>query len=112
MLAEETERGLEDTQKRLNRRESELGAQEERCNRLEERIAELQRTIAGAKDENGDLRVTVSQLDREKDTLQINVDEKTEKCANLNEEVLLKVQLVDILTCYSGLCTSSVLLGG
>lgn len=91
MLAEETERSLEDTQKRLSRRESELAAQEERCARLEDRIAELQRSLAHSTDENSDIRRTVSQLDREKDNLQINVDEKTEKIANLNEEVLLKV---------------------
>ena len=92
MLAEETERGLEDTQKRLARRESELSAQEERCARLEERIGELQRSIARSTDENGGLKSTVSQLDREKDHLQINVDEKAEKVANLHEEVILKVQ--------------------
>lgn len=94
MLAEETERGLEDTQKRLTRRESELAAQEERCARLEDRIGELQRGMAQSTDENTDIRRTVSQLDREKDHLQINVDEKTEKVANLNEEVLLKVLLM------------------
>ena len=97
MLAEETERGLEDTQKRLNRRESELSAQEERCNRLEERIAELQRGLTINKDENNDLRSTASKLDREKDSLQINVDEKTEKMANLNEEILLKERLISDL---------------
>ncbi|XP_052276552.1 centrosomal protein of 135 kDa-like isoform X1 [Dreissena polymorpha] len=97
MLAEETERGLEDTQKRLARRESELGAQEERCARLEERIAELQRGMARSSDENSGLRGTVSQLDREKDNLQISVDEKTEKIANLNEEVLLKEKLISDL---------------
>ncbi|XP_053399484.1 centrosomal protein of 135 kDa-like isoform X2 [Mercenaria mercenaria] len=97
MLAEETERGLEDTQKRLARRESELAAQEERCARLEDRIAELQRTLAHSTDENSDIRRTVSQLDREKDNLQINVDEKTEKIANLNEEVLLKEKLISDL---------------
>jgi len=92
MLAEETERGLEETQKRLARRESELNAQEERCVRLEERIGELQRSAARSADENSGLRGTVSQLDREKDSLQMSVDEKTEKIANLNEEVLLQVR--------------------
>ncbi|XP_052794849.1 centrosomal protein of 135 kDa-like isoform X3 [Mya arenaria] len=97
MLAEETDRGLEETQKRLARRESELNAQEERCARLEERIGELQRVIARSGDENSGLRGTVSQLDREKDNLQISVDEKTEKVANLNEEVLLKEKLISDL---------------
>ncbi|KAL4230126.1 hypothetical protein ACF0H5_010511 [Mactra antiquata] len=97
MLAEETERGLEETQKRLARRESELSAQEERCARLEDRIAELQRAMAQSQDENSDIRRTVNQLDREKDNLQINVDEKSEKIANLNEEVLLKEKLISDL---------------
>ncbi|WAQ97982.1 CP135-like protein [Mya arenaria] len=97
MLAEETDRGLEETQKRLARRESELNAQEERCARLEERIGELQRVIARSGDENSGLRGTISQLDREKDNLQISVDEKTEKVANLNEEVLLKEKLISDL---------------
>lgn len=99
MLAEETERGLEETQKRLSRRESELNAQEERCARLEERIAELQRTIARSTDENCGLKTTVSQLDREKDNLQISVDEKAEKIANLNEEVILKVRNTSLIFC-------------
>ena len=97
LLAEESERSLEDTQKRLNRRESELAAQEERCVRLENRISELTRIISSSKDDNSDLRVTVSKLDREKDNLQINVDEKTEKVANLNEEILLKEKLISDL---------------
>ena len=91
MLADETERSLEDTQKRLSRRESELSAQEERCVRLEERIGEFQRNLGAQQDEGNHMKATISSLDREKDSLQINVDEKAEKVANLNEELLLKV---------------------
>lgn len=37
------------------------------------------------------LRLTISALDREKDNLQIEIDDKAEKLVQLEEELLLKV---------------------
>ena len=45
-----------------------------------------------AKDEIVTLRATISAMDREKDSLQHTVDEKTEKIAHLNEDILQKVK--------------------
>ena len=92
LLAEETEKSLEDAQKRLSRRERDLLSQEERGTALEDRCAELNRANQMAKDEIVTLRATISAMDREKDSLQHTVDEKTEKIAHLNEDILQKVK--------------------
>ena len=91
MIAEETEKSLEDTQKRLSMRERELHNQEERGVALEDKCQELKRALEIAKDDISQLRVTINSMDREKDSLQHTVDEKTEKIAHLNEDILLKV---------------------
>ena len=96
LLAEETEKSLEDTQKRLGRREHTVQEQEEKILQLEERCAELNRVLHNTKDEAGQQRMTISSLDREKDGLQLAIDEKTEKIARLNEDLLAKVFFLKI----------------
>ena len=91
MLAEESEKSLEETQRRLNRRETELQSQESRAVSLEERLSEVTRALTLTRDENGQLRSTVSSLDRDKDALQLTVDDKTERLAQLNNELLGRV---------------------
>jgi len=91
MLAEETEKSLEETQKKLARRDKELQSQEDRCLTLEERNAELTRANQIAREEISNLRMTISSLDREKDSLQHGVDDKTEKMARLSDDMLQKV---------------------
>ncbi|XP_071786802.1 centrosomal protein of 135 kDa-like isoform X1 [Asterias amurensis] len=88
LLAEQAETSLDDYQRRLNQRSGELQAAEERSTRLEERITDLTATSSSLRDEVRHLRGTVSSLDREKDTLQNVVDEKTEKIAGLEHEVV------------------------
>ena len=51
-------------------------------------LADLTATSSSLRDEVRHLRGTVSSLDREKDTLQNVVDEKTEKIAGLEHEVV------------------------
>ncbi|XP_052078400.1 testis-specific gene 10 protein-like isoform X3 [Mytilus californianus] len=97
MLAEETEKSLEDAQKRLGRREHTVQTQEEKILQLEDRIAEMNRALLNTKDEAGQQRLTISSLDREKDGLQLAIDEKTEKIARLNEDILVKEKLMSDL---------------
>lgn len=52
---------------------------------------EPNRVLHNTKDEAGQQRMTISSLDREKDGLQLAIDEKTEKIARLNEDLLAKV---------------------
>lgn len=97
MLAEETEKSLEEAQKRLGRREHTVQTQEEKILQLEDRIAEMNRALLNTKDEAGQQRLTISSLDREKDGLQLAIDEKTEKIARLNEDILVKEKLMSDL---------------
>ncbi|CAG2232415.1 CEP135 [Mytilus edulis] len=97
MLAEETEKSLEDAQKRLGRREHTVQTQEEKILQLEDRISEMNRALLNTKDEAGQQRLTISSLDREKDGLQLAIDEKTEKIARLNEDILVKEKLMSDL---------------
>lgn len=93
MLVEETEKSLEDTQHRLGRREKELQVQEERNVNLEDALASAQRSAAVQRDEMSAMRVTLAAVDREKDSLQITVDEKTEKVAQMNAELHDRVSM-------------------
>ncbi|KAJ8298507.1 hypothetical protein KUTeg_025038 [Tegillarca granosa] len=90
MVAEETEKSLEDAQKRLARKENDIQAQEEKICHLEDRLAELNRVSQMSREEISQLRSTITSLDREKDSLQHAIDQKTEKCAGLNEDILYK----------------------
>ncbi|XP_022099000.1 centrosomal protein of 135 kDa-like isoform X1 [Acanthaster planci] len=88
LLAEQAETSLGDHQRRLNQRSGELQAADERNARQEERITDLTITNNALHDEVRQLRGTISSLDREKDTLQNAVDDKTEKIAALEQELL------------------------
>jgi len=87
LLVEETEKTLEDATRRLTRKEDELNCQGERVNSLEERILDLQRVSQVQKEEIDVLRSNLGAMDREKDSLQSVVDEKTEKIAQLNGQL-------------------------
>ncbi|KAK3100318.1 hypothetical protein FSP39_018085 [Pinctada imbricata] len=97
LLAEETEKSLEETQKRLSRRDRDLQSTEERCVMLEDRCADLNRGNQMARDEISTLHATINAMDREKDSLQHTVDDKTEKIANLNEDILQKEKMLSDL---------------
>ncbi|XP_025088561.1 testis-specific gene 10 protein-like isoform X3 [Pomacea canaliculata] len=97
MIVEETEKSLADTQQRLLRREKELQAQEERAISLEDQLTSAQRMAAVQRDEMSAMRTTLAAVDREKDALQIAVDEKTEKVAYLNAELHDKERIISDL---------------
>lgn len=75
----------------MNQRELELSRQEEHSAQLDEQIVTLKHANHLAKDECSQLKITISALDREKDSLQLGVDEKTEKMATLSDNLLHKV---------------------
>ncbi|XP_035680916.1 centrosomal protein of 135 kDa-like isoform X2 [Branchiostoma floridae] len=97
LLAEQTEASLEDCQRRLTRKVGELQQAEERGHSQAERIDDMNRVTANLKDEIAQLRGAVSSLDREKDGLQMNVDEKTERVVGLEENVANKEKLISEL---------------
>ncbi|OWF52870.1 centrosomal protein of 135 kDa-like isoform X1 [Mizuhopecten yessoensis] len=94
MLAEETEKSLEETQKRLNNNEKNLHLQGNRNAEVEDRNSELSRSNQLSREEIAQLRTTISALDREKDSLQHAVDDKTERMARLTDDILHKEKLI------------------
>ncbi|BFZ24412.1 hypothetical protein BsWGS_27451 [Bradybaena similaris] len=86
LLVEETEKTLESASRRLSRKEEELHDQGQRVNSLEEKVLELQRVNQIQKEEIDILRSNLKSVDREKDSIQTAVDEKTEKIAQLNSQ--------------------------
>ncbi|XP_013412187.1 centrosomal protein of 135 kDa-like, partial [Lingula anatina] len=90
LLAEQTEEALEEHRRRLTRKEGDLKVAEERILRLEERSTDLQRANVNQSDQITQLRGTISALDGEKDSLQMTVDEKSERIAGLDAEVVVR----------------------
>ena len=91
LLVEEAEKSLDETRHRLARREKELQKQEERCANLEDQLTHAQHNLAVHRDELSAMRTTLAAVDREKDSLQISVDDKAEKLSMLNAELNDKV---------------------
>ena len=91
LLAEQAEHALEDSQFRLTRKEAELRNVEEKLVLLEQRVAELSQTNQSERNAGTQLKATIGSLDREKDSLQICIDEKTENIVILDKEIALKV---------------------
>ena len=93
LLVEEAEKALDETRHRLARREKALQKQEERCASLEDQLTHTQHNLAVQRDELSAMRATLAAVDREKDSLQMSVDDKTEKVSMLNAELNEKVGL-------------------
>uniref|UniRef100_A0A671TVH7 Centrosomal protein 135 n=1 Tax=Sparus aurata TaxID=8175 RepID=A0A671TVH7_SPAAU len=91
LLQEQMEQSLSDTQHRLSVKMSELHAAHEQIEKLEERIGELSQHGSKHREEVAVLQKSVSALDREKDALQDEVDQKTEKLVVLEEDNAKKV---------------------
>jgi len=91
LLAEQAERSLQDNQTRLNLRESDLLASSDHVHQLESLVSDLQHTSHADQEEIRRLRSTIAALDNEKDTLQIGVDDRTEKLVNLETDLTAKV---------------------
>ena len=59
--------------------------------KLEQKLIDLQELNHSLKDELNALRMTIGSLDKDKDKLIIDVDEKTEENVTLKEELSAKV---------------------
>jgi len=94
VLAEQAERAMKDQQTLLEHKESELRSAEEHVRLLEEQVSSLKRITEADREELAKLRATVSELDREKDELQMAVDEKTEQEASQMDAVAARVSAV------------------
>ncbi|XP_006816961.1 centrosomal protein of 135 kDa [Saccoglossus kowalevskii] len=95
LLAEQAERSLEDHQRRLNKKSGELQASQELSDRLEKKLGEVSDSNSANRGEIAQLRGTIASLDREKDILQVTVDEKTEKIVALETELLDREAMVN-----------------
>ncbi|XP_023855094.1 centrosomal protein of 135 kDa isoform X1 [Salvelinus sp. IW2-2015] len=95
LLQEQMEQSLFDTQHRLSVKTNELHASHQQMEKLEEKIAELSRHGSTQRDGVTVLQKTVSALDREKDALQDDVDQKTESLALLQDELFRKVKTLE-----------------
>ncbi|XP_056115870.1 centrosomal protein of 135 kDa [Rhinichthys klamathensis goyatoka] len=87
LLQEQMEQSLSDVQHRLSVKTNELQAAHQQIDKLEEKITDLSRHGSSQKDEVATLQRTIASLDREKDSLQDDVDQKTESVVLLQEEI-------------------------
>uniref|UniRef100_A0A673VZK0 Centrosomal protein 135 n=1 Tax=Salmo trutta TaxID=8032 RepID=A0A673VZK0_SALTR len=94
-VSEQMEQSLFDTQHRLSVKTNELHAAHQQMEKLEEKIAELSRHGSTQRDGVTVLQKTVSALDREKDALQDDVDQKTESLALLQDELFRKEKTLE-----------------
>ncbi|XP_076736139.1 centrosomal protein of 135 kDa isoform X2 [Maylandia zebra] len=95
LLQEQMEKSLSDTQHRLSVKMNELHASHVQIEKLEERIGELSQQSSKHKGEVAVLHKSISALDKEKDALQDEVDQKTEKLVALQEELSNKEKTLE-----------------
>ena len=93
MLVEEAEKSLDEARHRLCRRDKDLQKAEERYGSLEDQLAQAKHGVAVSREDVAALRTTLTTVDREKDALQVVVDEKAEKASMLCTELHDKVGL-------------------
>jgi len=94
---EQAERTVKDQETMLEHKESDLRSAEEHVRLLEEQVSTLRRVSEADRDELSKLRATVAELDREKDELQIAVDEKTEEEASRTDAVAARVHSCNVV---------------
>ncbi|KAK2907591.1 centrosomal protein of 135 kDa isoform X1 [Channa argus] len=95
MLQEQMEQSLSDTQHRLSVKTNELYAAHEQIEKLKDRIGELSQQDSKHKEEVTILQKSISVLDREKDALLDEVDQKTEKLVALQAELSSKEKTLE-----------------
>nr|XP_020459149.1 centrosomal protein of 135 kDa isoform X2 [Monopterus albus] len=87
LLQAQMEQSLSDTQHRLSVKMNELHASHEQIKKLEDKIGKLSQWDSKHKEEVAVLQKSISALDKEKDTLLEEVDQKTENLVALQEEL-------------------------
>jgi hypothetical protein len=91
LIAEESDRSIEELRRQLSMKNDELHMQQQISLRMEQKYNDLQDLNRSLKDELNSLRTTIGLLDKEKDKLLQNVDEKTEDNVTLKQELSSKV---------------------
>ncbi|XP_074095969.1 centrosomal protein of 135 kDa isoform X2 [Cotesia typhae] len=91
-LQDQTDQALGDVQSQLHHSEAELTKAVEHSRDMEQQNVQLNNLVKEQKQEINTLRTSMARLDREKDQLLMELDEKTEKIAGLEREVMLKEQ--------------------
>uniref|UniRef100_A0A8C6G3G5 Centrosomal protein 135 n=1 Tax=Moschus moschiferus TaxID=68415 RepID=A0A8C6G3G5_MOSMO len=94
LVNEQLQRSLEDYQHRLNMKRSELESAQAQVKILEEKIGKLHLRMTSQNEEAHVMKKTIGVIDKEKDILQETVDEKTEKIANLHENLASKEKTI------------------
>ncbi|XP_023719195.1 centrosomal protein of 135 kDa isoform X2 [Cryptotermes secundus] len=89
-LQEQTDRALTDSQGKVIQSEMELTNCRERVRQLERDRARSDQEVALLKNEISVMRGTLAEVDREKDELLINIDNKTERAVTLEQELKAK----------------------
>nr|CAD7432577.1 unnamed protein product [Timema monikensis] len=90
ILQEQTEHALTDAQSQLSAVQSELTTLQDRMQDLERERTLLEREVTGLKAERNTQRSTLAQVDQERDTLLLAVDNKTEQLAALEQDLKAK----------------------
>uniref|UniRef100_A0A3B3BWX3 Centrosomal protein 135 n=1 Tax=Oryzias melastigma TaxID=30732 RepID=A0A3B3BWX3_ORYME len=94
LLQEQMEQSLSDAQHRLSVKTMELQKAHQQIGEFEERL-ELSQQSSKHREEVAGLQRAISALDREKDALQDDVDQKTEKLVALQEELSKKEKTLE-----------------
>ncbi|CAL8287618.1 unnamed protein product [Arctogadus glacialis] len=97
LLQEQMEHLLSDVQRRLSVKTNELHATQMHITQLEERLGALSGVGSSHKEEVAALHKSITALDQEKDTLQDEVDLKTERLVKLQEELARKEEPLEDL---------------
>ncbi|CAL8394837.1 unnamed protein product [Boreogadus saida] len=97
LLQEQMEHLLSDVRRRLSVKTNELHATQMHITQLEERLGALSGVGSSHKEEVAALHKSITALDQEKDTLQDEVDLKTERLVKLQEELARKEEPLEDL---------------
>ncbi|XP_076748654.1 uncharacterized protein LOC143422118 isoform X1 [Xylocopa sonorina] len=93
-LQDQTDQALGDAQNQLTQSESELNKALDRNRTIERQQLQLESQVKEFQQEINNLKANMTHLDHEKDQLLMVLDEKTERIATLEREMILKEQLV------------------
>ncbi|XP_063979258.1 centrosomal protein of 135 kDa isoform X2 [Diachasmimorpha longicaudata] len=91
-LQDQTDQALGDVQSQLSQSESEQSKAKERNRCLEQQQLQLDSQVKELKQEINTLRTNMARLDQEKDQLLMELDNKTERIAALEREIISKEQ--------------------